>query len=70
MKLFIDPDFSYHQTVSRFASEIVRALSDSVIIPFTTKPYGVRMKQIYKSLKTNVWDDLNKKGLTGSLGEL
>ena len=69
VKLFIDPDFTYHQTMSRFVSEIVRSLADSVIIPFTAKPYGIRMKQIYVTLKTNVLDDLRKQGLESSLGK-
>ena len=70
VKLFIDPDFTYHQTMSRFVSEIVRSLADSVIIPFTAKPYGIRMKQIYVTLKTNVLDDLRKQGLESSLGKM
>ena len=55
--------------MSRFVIEIVRSLSDSVVIPFTAKPYGVRMKQIYTTLKNNVLDDLSKQGLESSLGK-
>ena len=55
--------------MSRFVSEIVRSLAESVVIPFTAKPYGIRMKQIYAALKTNVLDDLRKQGLESSLGK-
>ena len=69
-KLFVDPGFTYHKTMSRVATELVRWLADSVIIPFTAKPYGVRMKQIYEDLTTNVLDDLNRQGLNKSLGRI
>ena len=70
VKLFVNPDFTYHQIMSRFAAELLRPLADSVIIPFTAKPYAVRMKQIYEDLRKNVLDDLNKQGLNKSLGRI
>lgn len=64
VKLFIDPDFTYHQAVSRYVTELLRSLSDSVIIPYVTRDYAVRLKEIFHSLKQEVSTELAKKNLS------
>jgi len=70
VKKFLDPDFMYHQAVSRFVTEMMRSLADSIIIPFITQDYAIRLQEVYRKLleNTEIINRLSAQNLQDSLG--
>lgn len=69
VKMYKDPTFSYHRSMSQLFAEIMRRLSDSVVIPFKTHDYAVRLLEIYEYVESMVETKLIRKDLSQPLGE-
>ncbi|XP_067928458.1 putative N-acetylated-alpha-linked acidic dipeptidase isoform X2 [Watersipora subatra] len=59
-----DPQFLYHKALASFFTEMIRSLSDSVMIPFVVSDYAVRLRQVYDAMNAGVRVELDKKNAT------
>ena len=66
---YVDPSFSFHKMLSQFFSELLRNLADSVMIPFVTNDYAIRLQEVYQKLDDATRERLTAKNLTKSLSE-
>lgn len=64
---FVDPSFSFHKMLSQFFSEMLRNIADSVMIPFVTNDYAVRLQEVFVKLEDATKTQLTAKGLDKSL---
>ena len=66
---YVDPSFSFHKMLSQFFSELLRNLADSVMIPFVTNDYAIRLQEVYQKLDDATRERLTAKNLTKSLSK-
>ncbi|KAL5009287.1 hypothetical protein ScPMuIL_014868 [Solemya velum] len=59
----MDRNFEFHSAVGKVCGEILRSLSDSVILPFNMSDYADKLTDMYDSLNTTHGDTLRQRDI-------
>ncbi|KAL5009288.1 hypothetical protein ScPMuIL_014869 [Solemya velum] len=59
----MDRGFKFHAAVGRVCGEIIRSLSDSLIIPFNLVEYGNKLRENYESLVKGYGDIFHRENI-------